>query len=1309
MAAESLVTARVTSWRGGGAMLHRRLAAVILAAVVAIGLVVLPGAAAGAQDEALVRVAHFAPGLLKGDVYVVYVNGRLQLKGVPFKTVSDYLKVKPGRFEVEVRKSGEPASSAPVIAATVSLQAGRAYTVAVFGQLTSVKAMLLDDDVSRPASGKSKVRLIQALPGDQAVDLAAGGDVLFSGAKFPSASDYLEVQAGRVEVEVRKAGGGDVLAPARTVNLPKGAVSSLVVVGGIGEKLELLDIRDSVASAAAPAGGVATGAGGEAGRHDRAGAPPGGDGRVHRRRRPHPLVAPAATVPAGAAGDPGHRGVRPAGPPRARPRRQHAGPRRLPGGRLVHRRRRARPARPGGRRRARRLAHGTGRVLPAPGVAPRGPGPRGPGRPAGGPLRGRVARPLPQAGAPGRPGVRADDRAGAAPRHLRRDVRSRAAQLPRQPGGLGHHRRRAATRGGPVNGRGERVPRLAPARPASELRILLVSRDAMLAEALESLVEAPGEVSMLDWRPDSLELALQRADVVVIDVPPSLHEQTFAVIDGRFLGRLVVLLQEGEPAEALPPGPSRVVLYRPLQIGDLWAAVTGAVQATAGAGTEAEAAPPPSPAPMIGMSGRELEPVIGPGQVAPGMDADTLERLRRWRVRAESAPTAEPSAERAGPDSTPGRAAPARRAPPTRAAVAWLAGRAARARAALGSVAAAGRVGGGFVLASVARAGAASARGALAVRGLPGWLAGLARPAVVVALAGVVGLGAAGWRGDGGPDLLAGEVASAQAAGSLARASGLLLPDPRVAPVGPVHALAVGAWLRLTGADTETTLEAAVRAARTPSRVLLAGVVVLTVVLLLLLMRVGPGTGAAAGPGPTPPHQSPPARASRLGAAAAAGLLAAADPLLVRSGRVAAGTALALLLALATLALAWAPRRPARLTLIGAGAGLALLASPLALPLLAVPVVAAVLERRPRPDPPGHPPGVPRTPPVARALAALGLGVALWTALPLWVAGQGLDAEQAGQLLGGPPGRGSLGASLAAFPLSWLLAGAGLAAAIWAWRPTPALRSARPLALRSARPPAVRSARPPAVRSARPRDARLLAWVATSGAGALVAVLLGWPVEQALPFALPAAAAAAGVALARLWRARAAPALPQASSAALAERRRELVAGRVAVAATVAVGCLILAQGVDWASRYGGLTDDGLGRLVGVVDARLPDCSAVNAGGPDDRARLLAAGVNVTDFTSGPAAQAAGVRYFVLTGGSAASRGGLAPPALARWVRQHGSPLADLPSPSLSRVQLWQADAAPLDPAADSVAAPGGAFSNVKGSACGGYRVLDND
>ena len=242
-------------------MLRRRLAAVALAALTA-ALFTMPGMASGAQaGEALVRVAHFAPGLLKGDVYVVYVNGRLQLKGVPFKTVSDYLKVKPGKFKVEVREAGEPADSPPVIAATVSLKAGKAYTVAVFGQLTSVKAALLTDDLTRPASSRSKVRLIQAIPGEGAVDLVTGGDVLISGARFPSASEYQEVPAGSVDLQVRKSGSGEVLAKKSNVKLASGSISSLVAVGGIGEKLELLDVPDAAAAVKA-AGGVATGAGG---------------------------------------------------------------------------------------------------------------------------------------------------------------------------------------------------------------------------------------------------------------------------------------------------------------------------------------------------------------------------------------------------------------------------------------------------------------------------------------------------------------------------------------------------------------------------------------------------------------------------------------------------------------------------------------------------------------------------------------------------------------------------------------------------------------------------------------------------------------------------------------------------------------------------------------------------------------------------------------------------------------------------------------------------------------------------------------
>jgi hypothetical protein len=308
----------------------------------------------------------------------------------------------------------------------------------------------------------------------------------------------------------------------------------------------------------------------------------------------------------------------------------------------------------------------------------------------------------------------------------------------------------------PLPSSGPRARQPAPEGPA--LRVVLVSRDKLLAGALRSLIETPGGVRMLDWYSEELDTVIRHADVVIVDMPPTLHERTFAVLDGRFLGRTVVLLQEGEHIQALPPGPPRTVLYRPLQIGELWSAVTGATEARvtdevapeqeaeseAGQGHEVglaprigqpqdrvagrdmpEAAgpdvpeagestpsepefepdvetspepelepdPDPSPGPefrpdpevaatidqppgsveeaddaaaavevegpglpvsesgrLIGLSGQELDPVIGPGQVAPGMDEATFERLRGWKT----GPGARQPAGRKGP-------APARR------------------------------------------------------------------------------------------------------------------------------------------------------------------------------------------------------------------------------------------------------------------------------------------------------------------------------------------------------------------------------------------------------------------------------------------------------------------------------------------------------------------------------------------------------------------------------------------------------------------------------------------------------------------------
>jgi hypothetical protein len=850
--------------------------------------------------------------------------------------------------------------------------------------------------------------------------------------------------------------------------------------------------------------------------------------------------------------------------------------------------------------------------------------------------------------------------------------------------------------------------------------VVLVSRDNMLAGALRSLIEAPGTVRMLDWLSEDLDSAIRHADVVIVDMPLNLHLRTFSVIDGRFLGRTVVLLQEGEHAEALPPGPPRAILYRPLQIGELWTAITGTASphpalppledAPDAAPEQAEGEAPADGAAvepegqglpvaesgrLIGLSGQELDPVVGPGQVAPGMDAATFERLSGWepqerqsgarrggearRARAARAEARREQSRRERTERAEAREAAradadreraAARAESRRAQVARAARAAARqvargeARQVRAARAAARKVARGearqvrAARAEVRRAGREAAR-----RGRGAGL-GVAWPAAVVVVMALVGVAAAGWRGSGGPDTLAGEVAVVRAAeGS---EGGLVVQDPRIGPIEPLHALAVGAWLRATEAGS--SLEGAIREARAPSRFLLAGVVALTVLLFLLLIRVGPGTGAAAGPGPAPPQgqeQGGRDRRWRLGAAALAGALVALDPVLVGSGRAATGTVLAVVLALGTLALAWGlPTRPTllRLPLVAAYGGIALLVSPLALPVLAVPVVAELLQGRRRE--------------AWRDMAALGLGIGLWLVLPIWVAGQDLDAGQAGWLLGRPPGRGSIAASLAEAPLTWLLVAAGLVAAVLPWRHRSGARSA-----------------------AAPGAVRAIAWTATTAVGALVAVVVGYPAAQALPFAVPAAAVSLALAGG------------SAVSAAGAGVKTPGTAGVVprwtGAGVVVVLAGLLAAQGVDWRSRYGGPPEDGLARLVASVGDKTSECLAVNADGPDDRARLLAAGVTVTEFADGPAAHAAGVRYFVLSGEP--NQGGPATPSLAAWVRQRGTRLVAHPSRTLSGLELWRVDAPPLDPVADQLPLPGGVFSNVSGSACGGYRVVDSE
>ncbi len=156
----------------------------------------------GLFDPAMLRVAHGSPDAPNVDVYV---DDSLALADVPFRAVSDYLRLTPGTHAVEITAAGDPDTVA--FEGDVTLES-RPYTVAAVGELTSedteFRPLVLEDDNSDPGEDTARVRLVHASPDAPAVDvtLAANGDALYDGVGFGEAG-YVEVPAGTYTLQVR--------------------------------------------------------------------------------------------------------------------------------------------------------------------------------------------------------------------------------------------------------------------------------------------------------------------------------------------------------------------------------------------------------------------------------------------------------------------------------------------------------------------------------------------------------------------------------------------------------------------------------------------------------------------------------------------------------------------------------------------------------------------------------------------------------------------------------------------------------------------------------------------------------------------------------------------------------------------------------------------------------------------------------------------------------------------------------------------------------------------------------------------------
>lgn len=203
----------------------------VVAVVSSLALVSFAGAAA--QDgAAMVRVVHASPDAPAVDVYV---DGTLAVEGLAFPNGTDYLELPAGEHQVQVTPSGSAPEEA-VIDAPVTVDGGMAYTIAAVGTVAEIQPLVLEDNLSEPEMGKAHLRIVHASPDAPAVDVAvAGGPVLFENLAFPNASDYLPVDAGAYDLEVRPTGTDDVALAVPGFVATAGNVYTVFAVGQVAD------------------------------------------------------------------------------------------------------------------------------------------------------------------------------------------------------------------------------------------------------------------------------------------------------------------------------------------------------------------------------------------------------------------------------------------------------------------------------------------------------------------------------------------------------------------------------------------------------------------------------------------------------------------------------------------------------------------------------------------------------------------------------------------------------------------------------------------------------------------------------------------------------------------------------------------------------------------------------------------------------------------------------------------------------------------------------------------------------------------
>jgi hypothetical protein len=176
--------------------------------------------------------------------YLMYMDGNLLYNAalITNKTTG-YFLAEPGQrsFRVDTTEIGPNVNfpQAPVNTTQMNAEAGKYYTIFYTGKIQSPEVVVTTDDLSRPPSGKARVRVLNLSPDVPSVDIAgrlttstSPSTVLFGNLTYKTVNAFQDFNPGFYRMELRAAGTTTVLGSFTQDNqivplfIPNGSVRS---------------------------------------------------------------------------------------------------------------------------------------------------------------------------------------------------------------------------------------------------------------------------------------------------------------------------------------------------------------------------------------------------------------------------------------------------------------------------------------------------------------------------------------------------------------------------------------------------------------------------------------------------------------------------------------------------------------------------------------------------------------------------------------------------------------------------------------------------------------------------------------------------------------------------------------------------------------------------------------------------------------------------------------------------------------------------------------------------------------------------